>query len=54
MIIDFRGVRSALGFETPIVVYRANYRLDILLPNSQHIVYEMIIGKLQLIAANVK
>ena len=35
------------------VSYRRNYRQDILSANYRHIVYKIIIGKFQLIAANV-
>ena len=35
------------------ISYRTNYRLNILSPNYRHIVYEIIIGKFQLIVANV-
>ena len=35
------------------IPYRTNYRLNVLSTNYRNIVYEMIIGKFQLIAANV-
>ena len=42
-----------LSIISSTVSYRTNYRLNILSSNYRHIVYEMIIGKFQLIVANV-
>ena len=47
--LDRNNDSSACGF----ISYRMNYRLNVLSTNYRHIVYEMIIGKFQLIAANV-
>ena len=45
--------KAQLNQITTLVSYRTNYRLNILSTNYRHIVYEMIIGKFQLITANV-
>ena len=49
---DYVVHKCILGSGEPLS-YRTNYWLNVLLTNYRHIVYEMIIGKFQLIAANV-